>query len=221
MVAVSRPATLLLEKGCDTVGVECDVTDELQVETPVGRVAEQRGRVDVLVNCAGRQFISPIESFPPGQFEAMIQLMLTAPFYSIKYVFAIMKAQNFGRVINIASINGLIGLAGKAANDSAKHGVIGLTKIAALEGASHGITANAQCPGYVDTPLVQNQLADLARNRRVSLERVLHEVIYPLIPRRRLLHPQETANYVAFLAGDAAKGVTGQAIVIDGGYTAQ
>jgi 3-hydroxybutyrate dehydrogenase len=121
----------------------------------------------------------------------------------------------------MASINGLVGFAGKAAYNSAKHGLIGLTRVAALEGAAHGITVNALCPGYVDTPLVRDQLGDLARTRGVAVDRVLEEVIYPLVPIRRLLTPREIAAYALFLASEQAAGVTGQAVVIDGGYTAQ
>jgi 3-hydroxybutyrate dehydrogenase len=147
--------------------------------------------------------------------------MLVAPFIAIKRVFPVMKRQRHGRVLNVASINGLVGFAGKAAYNSAKHGLLGLTKVAALEGAAHGITVNALCPGYVDTPLVRNQLADLARTRGVPLERVLEEVIYPLVPMRRLLAVEEVARYAVFLAGDGAGGITGQPVVIDGGYVAQ
>jgi 3-hydroxybutyrate dehydrogenase len=147
--------------------------------------------------------------------------MLVAPFTAIKHVFPIMKKQQFGRILNMASINGLVGFAGKAAYNSAKHGLIGLTKVAALEGAEYGITVNALCPGYVDTPLVRNQLADLAWNRGVALEQVLEDVIYPLVPQKRLLQPREIADYAVFLTSEKAGGVTGQAVVIDGGYTAQ
>ena len=132
-----------------------------------------------------------------------------------------MKEQGFGRILNMSSINGLIGFAGKAAYNSAKHGVIGLTKVAALEGATSGITVNAICPGYVDTPLVQKQLSSLAETRNVPLDRVLEEVIYPLVPQHRLLQVKEIADYAIFLASDKAAGVTGQAVVLDGGYTAQ
>lgn len=179
------------------------------------------GRIDCLINNAGLQHVSPIEDFPTEKFELLLSVMLTAPFVAIKHVFPIMKQQKFGRIINMASINGLIGFAGKAAYNSAKHGVIGLTKVAALEGAEHGITVNAVCPGYVDTPLVRNQLVDLAKTRNVDLEKVLEEVIYPLVPQKRLLAVDEIANYVLFLASEHAKGITGQACVIDGGYTAQ
>lgn len=103
----------------------------------------------------------------------------------------------------------------------AKHGVIGLTKVAALEGAEHGITVNALCPGYVDTPLVRGQMADLAKTRNVPVEDVLAEVLLPLVPQKRLLDVSEIADYALFLASDKAKSVTGQAVVIDGGYTAQ
>ena len=132
-----------------------------------------------------------------------------------------MKEQGYGRILNMASINGLIGFAGKAAYNSAKHGLLGLTKVAALEGAEHGITVNAICPGYVDTPLVRNQMEDLAKTRHVELEKVLEEVIYPLVPQKRLLAVEEIADYALFLASRKAKGITGQANVLDGGYTIQ
>ena len=121
----------------------------------------------------------------------------------------------------MASINGLVGFAGKAAYNSAKHGVIGLTKVAALETAADGITVNAICPGYVDTPLVRNQLQDLATTRKVPLESVLEEVIYPLVPQKRLLDVKEIADLAMFLSSESAKGMTGQAVVLDGGYTVQ
>jgi 3-hydroxybutyrate dehydrogenase len=146
---------------------------------------------------------------------------VVAPFTAVKRVFPSMKRQRYGRIVNIASINGLVGFAGKAAYNTAKHGLLGFTKVAALEGAAHGITVNALCPGYVDTPLVRNQLGDLARTRNVPLERVLEEVIYPLVPMRRLLSTREIADYALFLASDRAGGVTGAAVVVDGGYTAQ
>ena len=131
------------------------------------------GQVDILVNNAGIQHVAPIEEFPTERFELLLRVMLVAPFLAIKHAFPVMKRQRFGRIVNLASINGLVGFAGKSAYNSAKHGLVGLTRAAALEGAPHGITVNALCPGYVDTPLVRNQLADLARTRDVPLERVL------------------------------------------------
>lgn len=202
-------------------GIGCDVTDEAQVRSSIEEVERSFGRLDILVNNAGLQHVSLIEEFPTDIFQRIVQVMLVGPFLGIKHAFPLMKRQGYGRILNIASINGLVGFAGKAAYNSAKHGVIGLTKVAALEGAAHGITVNALCPGYVDTPLVRNQLEDLAKTRNVPLERVLEEVIYPLVPQRRLLSVEEIADYAVFLASDKGRGITGAAVVIDGGYTAQ
>ncbi len=218
---VRAAAEGLARQGREAVGLACDVTSEQQLTGALDAAARRFGRVDVLVNNAGLQHVAPIETFPTEKFELLVRVMLVAPFMATKHVFAGMKQRRWGRIINVASINGLVGFAGKAAYNSAKHGVIGLTKVAALEGAPHGITVNALCPGYVDTPLVRNQLADLARARDVPLERVLDEVIYPLQPIRRLLQVSDVAGYAVFLASDKASCVTGQAVVVDGGYTAQ
>ncbi|MED3878280.1 3-hydroxybutyrate dehydrogenase [Priestia megaterium] len=218
---VKKAADKLKKKGYEALGIKADVTNESDIEQMIAQTVETYGRLDVLINNAGMQFVSPLEEFPTEKFELLTKIMLVAPFVATKHAFPIMKKQKFGRILNMSSINGLIGFSGKAAYNSAKHGVIGLTKVAALEGAEHGITVNAICPGYVDTPLVQNQLKDLARTRNVALEKVLEEVIYPLVPQKRLLAVDEIADYAMFLASDLAKGVTGQAAVIDGGYTAQ
>ncbi|MBH0158527.1 3-hydroxybutyrate dehydrogenase [Fictibacillus sp. 5RED26] len=214
-------AQLLAQDGLEAIGLGCNVTTEEDITKALDETLKQFGRIDVLINNAGLQYVSPLEEFPTEKFQQLISVMLTAPFIATKHVFPIMKKQRFGRIINMASINGLVGFAGKSAYNSAKHGVIGLTKVAALEGASHGITVNAVCPGYVDTPLVRGQLEDLAKTRNVELEKVLEEVIYPLVPQKRLLDVQEIADYALFLSSENAKGVTGQAIVIDGGYVAQ
>lgn len=211
----------LKNKGFDCLGLGCNVTDEDDLKSALDETLHHYHQIDVLINNAGLQYVSPLEEFPTEKFQQLINVMLTAPFMATKHVFPIMKKQGLGRIINMASINGLVGFAGKAAYNSAKHGVIGLTKVAALEGAEYGITVNAVCPGYVDTPLVRGQLEDLAKTRKVELEKVLEEVIYPLVPQKRLLDVQEIADYTLFLSSEKAKGVTGQAIVIDGGYVAQ
>jgi 3-hydroxybutyrate dehydrogenase len=211
----------LKKEGFEAIAAPCDVTDEAAFKRSLELAYETFGSLDILVNNAGLQYVSTLEEFPTEKFELLIKVMLTAPFVGIKNVFPIMKKQGFGRVINMASINGLVGFAGKAAYNSAKHGVIGLTKVAALEGAAHGITVNALCPGYVDTPLVRNQLKDLATTRNAQLDSVLEEVIYPLVPQKRLLDVSEIADYAVFLASEKARGVTGQAVVLDGGYTVQ
>jgi 3-hydroxybutyrate dehydrogenase len=218
---VKNAAQQLNAKGFECIGLRADVTKEEEIINAIDQTIGKYSRLDVLINNAGLQYVSPIEEFPVEKFELLTKIMLIAPFIAIKHAFPIMKKQKFGRIINLASINGLVGFAGKAAYNSAKHGVIGLTKVSALEGAQYGITVNALCPGYVDTSLVRNQLEELAKTRNVPLEKVLEEVIYPLVPQKRLLQVEEIADYALFLASDKAKGVTGQAVVIDGGYTAQ
>ena len=217
----TRAADRIRSAGGSAVAMRCDVTREDELGGTIDETARAHGRLDVLVNNAGLQFVAPIEEFPTERFELLLRVMLIAPFVALKHAFPAMKRQRYGRVVNVASINGLVGFAGKAGYNSAKHGLVGLTKVAALEGAPHGITVNALCPGYVDTPLVRNQLSDLARTRGVPLERVLEDVIYPLVPTRRLLTVDEVARYALFLAAEASAGITGQAVVIDGGYVAQ
>jgi 3-hydroxybutyrate dehydrogenase len=220
-VLVEAAAMRINTGGGTALGVKCDVTSDAQIAAAIDRTVTTWGGIDILVNNAGLQFVSLLEDFPADKFELLLRVMLIGPFLATKRVFPIMKGQRYGRIINMASINGLVGFAGKAAYNSAKHGSIGLTKVAALEGAAFGITVNALCPGYVDTPLVRNQLGDLARTRNVPLDRVLEDVIYPLVPIRRLLSTQEISNYALFLASEQSGGITGQAVVIDGGYTAQ
>ncbi len=214
-------AQLLAADGYRIAAQRCDVTREDDIRSAVDATVSRFGCIDTLINNAGLQYVSLIENFPVKQFELMVKIMLTAPFIAIQNVFPLMKKQGGGRIINMASINGLIGFAGKAAYNSAKHGVIGLTKVAALEGAAYGITVNAICPGYVDTALVRGQFEDLARTRNTTPERILEEVIFPLVPQKRLIGMDEIAACALYLAGEAAKGITGQAMVIDGGYTVQ
>ncbi len=222
MTDIDKEKVITAAKGISgATGMACDVTNEEQIKNAINKTHELYGRIDILVNNAGLQYISPIEDFPTDKFELLIKVMLTAPFIAIKHVFPIMKQQQYGRIINMASVNGLVGFAGKAAYNSAKHGLIGLTKVAALEGAEHGITVNAICPGYVDTPLLRNQLADIATMKNISVDRVLNEVIYPLVPQKKLLSVVEITGYINYLASNEAGGITGQAVVIDGGYTAQ
>lgn len=209
------------KEGFDCLGIRCDVTKEDEINAALDKTVEVYGRIDILVNVAGIQHVAMIEDFPTDRYELLLKIMLVAPFIATKRVFPIMKKQGYGRIINMSSINGVIGFAGKSAYNSAKHGVIGLTKVAALEAAAYGVTVNAVCPGYVDTPLVRGQFNDLSKTRNVPLEKVLEEILYPLVPQKRLIDVQEIADYVSFLASEKAGAITGQACLIDGGYTAQ
>lgn len=211
----------LKSQGYDCMPIKVNVTDEQAVKAMIDQTFEQYGRLDILFNNAGLQHVESIESFPTEKFRQMIDIMLTGSFIGTKYALPIMKQQQSGRILNMASINGVIGFAGKAAYNSAKHGIIGLTKVTALETATEGITVNAICPGYIDTPLVRNQMDDLAKERGVAVEQVLEDVLYPLIPQKRLLDIKDIADYALFLCSDSAKSVTGQVILIDGGYTVQ
>lgn len=200
--------------------VVCDVTDEQAIEQAILETHRRFGRVDVLINNAGLQHVDWLEEFPTETYESMIKIMLVAPFIAMKHAIPIMKKQNYGRIINVASINGVIGFEGKAAYNSAKHGVIGLTKVAALETAPHGITVNAICPGYVNTSLVENQYEEIAQLKNITKEEA-KEALFQLIPQNRLLEIEEITQYVLYIASEGAKGLTGQALIIDGGYTAK
>lgn len=176
--------------------------------------------VDVLVNNAGIQTVAPIDEFPEDKWDFMISLMLTAPFLLTKYVWPSMKKQNWGRIININSAHGLRASAFKVAYVSAKHGLAGLTKTAALEGAKCGITVNSICPGYVRTPLVENQIDDQAKAHGISRDRVIEEIILLRPAIKRLVEPSAVAEVAKFLCSEAADCITGSMLTIDGGWTA-
>jgi 3-hydroxybutyrate dehydrogenase len=183
--------------------------------------AEARfGRVDILVNNAGIQHVAPVESFPPEKWDAIIALNLSAAFHAIRASFAQMKARKWGRIINVASAHGLVASPYKAAYVAAKHGIVGLTKTVALEGAEFGVTANAICPGYVWTPLVEQQIEDQAKSHGIPRERVIKEVLLAKQPTKEFAQPAEIGALAVFLASDAARSITGTALPVDGGWTA-
>lgn len=179
------------------------------------------GALDVLVNNAGYQHIDPIEEFPEDTWDDMLSLMLTAPFLLSKYAWGHLKASGSGRIINIGSAHSLTASPYKAAYVTAKHGLLGLTRVAALEGGEHGITCNTICPAYVRTPLVEKQLADQARTRGISESEVEEKVLLDNVAVKRLLEPEDVANYVVFLASAAAWSITGSAQTMDLGWTAR
>jgi len=181
---------------------------------------EALGKVDILINNAGIQFVSPIEDFPPAKWDAIIAINLSSAFHASRAVFGEMKARKWGRIINVASAHALVASPFKSAYVAAKHGQLGLTKVLALEGAEFGITANAICPGYVWTPLVEKQIADQAKAHNISKERVISEVLLKDTPTKKFTTVDELAALAVFLVSEAAASLTGQALAVDGAWTA-
>ncbi|MBX2838356.1 MAG: 3-hydroxybutyrate dehydrogenase [Gammaproteobacteria bacterium] len=177
--------------------------------------------VDVLVNNAGIQHVAPIDEFPDKKWEAIVALNLSACFYTSKAVLPGMKAQNWGRIVNIVSAHGLVASPFKSAYVAAKHGLIGFTKSAALEVAESGITVNAICPGYVRTPLVEKQIPDTARARGMTEEQVINDVILAAHPNNKFVTIEEIAALTVFLASDDSASITGASLPVDGGWTAR
>ena len=216
------------------------VCDELDRINPIGRVVYNGAnlmkgdeatrlvtdtisdfdRVDILVNNAGIQHVSPIETFPSEKYEAIIALNLSAAWYTTRAAFAAMKQNGYGRIINVASAHGLVASPFKSAYVAAKHGIIGLTKTVALEGAEHNVTCNAICPGYVWTPLVENQIDDTAKARGITREQVVRDVLLAAQPNKRFAEVDELGALAVFLCGPGGRSITGTALPVDGGWTA-
>jgi 3-hydroxybutyrate dehydrogenase len=201
--------------------VAADMTREEDIGRLVAATQAAEGRIDILVNNAGFQHVAPLESFPVEKWRQMLDLMLTAPFLLTRAVLPGMYERGWGRIVNIASVHALRASPLKAAYVSAKHGLLGLTRVTALEGAAHGVTCNAVCPSYVRTPLVENQIGDLARAHGIDEARVVPEIMTARSAIHRLLEPEEVAQLVVYLCSEAAAGITGSAQVIDCGWTAQ
>jgi 3-hydroxybutyrate dehydrogenase len=175
---------------------------------------------DILVNNAGFQHVDPVPEFPPDIFHAMMAVMVEAPFLLARATLPHMYEQGWGRIINISSVHGLRASPFKSAYVAAKHGLEGLSKVIALEGAEHGVTSNTVCPGYVRTPLVQQQIASQARLHGVDEAEVVQKVLLRESALKRLVEPDEVASMVGYLCGPDAGFVTGASMVIDGGWTA-
>lgn len=176
---------------------------------------------DILVNNAGIQVVQPIEKFDPADFRRIHTLMLEVPFLLMRATLPSMYAKKFGRIINVSSVHGLRASAFKSAYVSAKHGLEGLSKVAALEGGPHGVTSNCVNPGYVRTPLVENQIADQARLHGISEDEVLERIMLTESAVKRLVEPSEVASLVAWLASEQAGMVTGASYTMDGGWSAR
>lgn len=198
-----------------------NLLDPAAIETYIGETEKHLGPIDVLVNNAGMQFVAPIEEFPAEKWNMILGLNLTAAFHTTKLVLGGMKKRNWGRIINIASAHGLVASEFKSAYVAAKHGLVGFTKVTALEGAPFGITANAVCPGYVDTPLVRGQIADQAKTHNTSEADVISKVMLAKHAIKKFVSTESLGALCVFLASDHAEVMTGNAIPVDGGWSAQ
>lgn len=193
--------------------------DDIQAMAAMAQ--ETFGGIDVLVNNAGIQFVSPIEEFPTEKWDAIIAINLSSAYHTIKAAVPGMKAKGWGRIINIASAHGLVASPYKSAYVAAKHGILGLTKTVALEVAEEGITVNAICPGYVWTPLVERQIPDTAKARGMTEEQVKQEVLLKAQPTKQFVTVDQLGSLALFLCSDDAASITGTSLPVDGGWVAQ
>lgn len=197
-----------------------DMTKPEEIRELIAEAETAFGQVDVLVNNAGIQHVVKIEDFPEEKFDAIIAINLVSAFHTTKAVMGGMKKRGFGRIINVASAHGLVASPFKSAYVAAKHGVVGMTKVVALEGAEHGVTANAICPGYVKTPLVEKQIPDTAKERGISEEEVVKDVMLSEQPTKEFVKVEEIGALAVFLCSENANSITGAAHQIDGGWVA-
>lgn len=198
-----------------------DMSKPAEIEDMMRAAAERFGRVDVLVNNAGIQHVSPVEAFPPERWDAIIAINLTSAFHTTRLALPAMRAANWGRIINVASVHGLVASAQKSAYVAAKHGIVGLTKVVALETATTGVTCNAICPGWVLTPLVQKQVDAKAAALGLSNEEATRLLLGEKEPSMQFTTPEELGELAVFFCSPAANNVRGVAWNMDGGWAAQ
>lgn len=197
-----------------------DMTKPDQIEALVTGTAERFGGVDIVINNAGIQTVSPVEDFPKDRWDMIIDINMNSAFHVIRAAIPYMKTSGWGRVINIASAHGLVASPFKSAYVTAKHGVVGMTKTVALEVAEHGITCNAICPGYVLTPLVEKQIPDTAKARGMTEDEVKRNVLLAAQWTKKFVTVEQLAGVALFLCSDTAENITGVALPVDGGWTA-
>ena len=198
-----------------------DMSQPEQIEAMMAAAASEFGRVDILVNNAGIQHVAPVDEFPLERWNAIIAINLSSTFHTTRLALPAMKAANWGRIINVASVHGLVGSAGKAAYVAAKHGVVGLTKVTALETATSGVTCNAICPGWVLTPLVQQQVDAKAVAQGISNEEATRQLLGEKEPSMQFTTPEELGELAVFFCSPAGNNVRGVAWNMDGGWAAQ
>jgi 3-hydroxybutyrate dehydrogenase len=219
---IERLRAGLAEKhGVRAAYVAADMAKPAEIRAVVEEAKRRFGGVDILVNNAGIQHVAKIVDFPEERWDAVIAVNLSAAFHASKAALPLMIAQGWGRIINIASAHGLVASGEKAAYVTAKHGLVGLTKVTAIETANQGITCNAICPGWVLTPLVQQQIEARAKVQGIAVEKAREDLLREKQPMLDFTTPEKIAALTVFLCGDAASTITGAALSIDGGWVAQ
>ena len=198
-----------------------DLRNVESIEHFIQRAVERMGSIDILVNNAGIQHTESAENFPLDKWNAIIAINLSAAFHTIQYALPSMKNRGWGRIINVASVHGLVGSVNKSAYCAAKHGLVGLTKVLALECAEQGITVNAICPGWVDTPLINEQISTLAQQQGVDFKQAKYNLVTAKQPLPEMMAPEQIGQFILFLCSDSARSITGSALPMDGVWTAQ
>ena len=213
-------AKIISEFGVRASFSPADMSKAAPIAGMIAAALDTFGRIDVLVNNAGIQYVAPLEQFPVEKWDAILAINLSSAFHTMRAVLPSMRGNKFGRIINIASAHGLVASPFKSAYVAAKHGIVGLTKAIALEAAESNITCNAICPGYVYTPLVEAQIDGQAKSYGIPREKVIRDVLLAQQPNKRFATVDELGAFSVFLASDAASSITGTSIAVDGGWTA-
>jgi 3-hydroxybutyrate dehydrogenase len=214
-------SAIAAEYGVQAGFAAADIGKGEAVRAMIRDIEREHGRLDILINNAGIQHVAPIEEFPADRWDSILAINLSGAFHAIAAALPGMRGRGWGRIVNVASAHGLVGSAHKSAYVAAKHGILGLTKVTALETANSGITANAICPGWVLTPLVERQLEDRAARNGTSVEAEKAEFVREKQPLTEFSTPEQIGALAAFLCSDAARTITGTALPVDGGWTAR
>ncbi len=217
---IEQDRAALEQHGVRAIYNGADMSKPDEIVALVESTADSFGTVDILVNNAGVQTVEPVETFPPERWDLIQAINMSSAFHTSRIAVPHMKRQGWGRIINIASAHGLVASPFKSAYVTAKHGVVGFTKTVALETAEHGITVNAICPGYVLTPLVENQIDDTAKARGMDRDQVVREVMLKAQWTKKFVTVEQLAGTALFLCSSAAENITGIALPVDGGWTA-
>lgn len=218
---VAELVSRLLERGYQAAPAVLDVTSQRDIETLTGRIDDELGRVDLLVNNAGLQHVARLEDFPPDRWRLINEVLLVGPAMLTRALLPLMRAKGFGRIVNIGSIHGLVASPYKSAYVAAKHGLLGFAKVVALETAEQDITINTICPSYVKTPLVEQQIQSQAREHGISEEQVINTIMLAPMPKQCFISIEEICECLSYLASNGARNITAQSLVIDGGWTAR